>query len=101
MRLYLATLLILFSCAKLLAQEIDIASFKNPFFESPLDEMPELKIEALLNERVKINSKWYQKGDFIDGAQIVEIKENEISLKQNNALIKLKATRSSHQILID
>lgn len=78
--------------------ELDISSFKNPFFETLT---PSFKIQALLNDRVKINSKWYQEGDFISQAQILDIKDDEILLKQDSKLIKLKATRSNHKIFID
>lgn len=81
------------------SQDLNISRFKNPFFKNPTN--PQFKVEALLNDSVKIGSKWYKKGDYIKDSKIIDINKNNIILMKDNEDIVIDTKRSSHKILIN
>lgn len=66
-------------------------SFLNPSLklaENPTQ--PILELEALLNQKAKINGKWLKKGERIKEYTLKEIQNNQVILKSKDALFQLR-----------
>lgn len=77
-----------------------ILGLYNPFFISDMDA--KLHLQAIFNDRAKINEEWYQKDDTINGAKIVEISQKQgfILLEKNSHHFYLTLKRINHKIHI-
>jgi len=70
--------------------EYEIA--KNTIAISYQKESVNLKIYAISQNRVNINSKWFKIGDMMNGYKVTKITDNCVYLKQNNKTLKLSIT---------
>jgi len=63
-------------------------------FEKPKKYETDLKLYAIFNNKVNINSRWYNKGDFVNGYKIVKILDDKVLLKKNSRIkiLKIKST---------
>ncbi|MBT0857938.1 transformation system protein [Campylobacter coli] len=70
-------------------QSIELGNLQNPFFNPTFEKIKEIKITAIMLDRVKINNKWYKKGDKIEEAVITDITTKEIILKYDTLDFKI------------
>lgn len=54
-------------------KDIDFSTLENPFVNPYFKQLSKLKIQAIFQDRVKINNVWYAKNDYIYQALIKEI----------------------------
>ncbi len=47
------------------------------------------RLQAIFNDRAKINGRWYKLGSKIEGFKIVAIRENYVILQRGNKTLKL------------
>lgn len=82
------------------SKDADILELFNPFFISDLDA--KLHLQAILNDKVKINEQWYQKDDSINGAIIIEISPSQgfVLFEKNKQHFHLNLKRANHKIHI-
>ncbi|MCI7364335.1 MAG: hypothetical protein MSH23_04835 [Campylobacter lanienae] len=77
----------------------NLTDISSPFFisQSPQTTMdaPNLNLEAIIENRVKINSKWYEVGKEYDDLYIVEIKGLTARVLHQDQYINLKFIKSS------
>ncbi len=73
---------------------IDFSTLQNPFTNPTFEKLKQIKIIAILLDRVKIDDKWYKKGDRINDAVIVEIDSKEIKFKYDNSEIKINLKKN-------
>jgi hypothetical protein len=69
-------------------ENININYSINPFIINP-NENKKLRINAILNNEVLINTKWYKQGDIISNHKIIKINRHNIHLEKNSKLIIL------------
>lgn len=74
---------------------------KDPFFEQDEQKETKLKLQAILDNKAKINGLWYMQGDYIDDAKIISIKNNKILLQGLSGDFYLDIERKSHKISIN
>ncbi|PAF52323.1 hypothetical protein [Helicobacter sp. 13S00477-4] len=48
------------------------------------------KLEMIINQKAKINGKWYQIGQIISKYQIIQIEKNFVVLKNKRQILTLK-----------
>jgi len=53
------------------------------------EEKKEIKIKAVLNDRVLIGDKWYKVGDEVNGYKIVQITDKFVKFKTDNGYLKI------------
>ncbi|ECP6257346.1 TPA: transformation system protein [Campylobacter coli] len=70
-------------------QSIELGNLQNPFFNPTFEKIKEIKITAIILDRVKINNKWYKKGDKIGEAVITDITTKEIILRYDTLDFKI------------
>lgn len=70
-------------------QSIELGNLQNPFFNPTFEKIKEIKITAIILDRVKINNKWYKKGDNIGEAVITDIATKEIILRYDTLDFKI------------
>ncbi len=58
-------------------------------------------VMSILNNRVFINSHWYNVGDKVNGYKIIQIKNNSILAKKRNKIIKYKLKRQNKILKIE
>lgn len=46
-------------------QNVELGNLQNPFFNPTFEKIKDIKIIAIMLDRVKIDNKWYKKGDKI------------------------------------
>lgn len=82
------------------SNEADILGLYNPFFISDLDA--KLQLQAILNDKVKINEQWYKKDESINGATIIEISPSQgfVLFEKNKQHFHLNLKRANHKIHI-
>ena len=54
-------------------------------------------ITAIINDRAKINGRWYKVGNKVQGFRITNIDRNYIILSKNNSRMKVFMTRKNHK----
>ncbi|MDR3177783.1 MAG: hypothetical protein LBT96_02245 [Campylobacteraceae bacterium] len=78
--------------------EQDISGIANPFVvvSAPISQdnnanatAPAFKLNAILENKVKINDTWLAKGSAIDGLRVISIKQNSVVLGNENRAIEL------------
>ncbi|AXP08837.1 transformation system protein [Campylobacter hepaticus] len=62
----------------------DFLKLQNPFINPTFEKLQAIKISAIMFDRVKIDDKWYKKGDSIDEAIISKIDTQEIKIQYDN-----------------
>lgn len=62
-------------------QNVELGNLQNPFFNPTFEKIKDIKIIAIMLDRVKIDNKWYKKGDKIEEAVITDITTKEIILR--------------------
>ena len=60
---------------------INFDTLQNPFVNPTFEKLRQIKITAIMFDKVKIYDRWYKKGDRIDDAIIDEINTKEIKFK--------------------
>ena len=99
-----------FLCAELdfnsyftLKQNLNVLDFKNPFFHEQTSASNSLHLQAIFNDRAKINERWYQKDDTVGGAKIIEISQKQgfVLLEKEEDRFYLKLKRVSHKVFIE
>ncbi len=81
-------------------QEFEISKLQSPFFNTKLEQIYKLEIQAVFLDKVKINNTWYKQNDFINGARISAIKPKQILLEYNKITISLEL-KNNDKISID
>ena len=106
--------LIVLFCVSFLFAEIDfkvyfnsvqnhnVLEFKNPFFYEELKRDDSLRLQAIFNDKAKINEQWYQKNDIINKAKILEISQKQgfVLFEKEGGRFYLYLKRVSHKIFI-
>lgn len=54
-----------------------------------------MSVEMILNNKAKINGKWYQKGDRLSKYQIYEVKNNHIVLKDSAGIVIMPISKKT------
>lgn len=88
--------LVLQQIRQTLQKEQLIFSFFNPSYESKLPKQSIFELEALFNQKAKINGKWLKKGETIQGYKLTKIYNNQVILQANDAFIQLQL--KDHQV---
>ena len=82
----------------------NLTDISSPFFisQSPQTAMdtPNLNLEAIIENRVKINSKWYEVGKEYDDLYILEIKGLTARVLHQDQYINLKFIKSSVDVKV-
>lgn len=83
---------LVFGISIALAEDLTLRAISIPhqniqnFFHSQASS--EISVEMILNHKVKINGKWYKKGDKLSKYQIEAIKDDSVILRDSkNALV--------------
>ncbi|MFQ6342622.1 transformation system protein [Campylobacter sp. VTCC 70190] len=63
---------------------IDFSILENPFVNPTFEKLNQIKISAIMFDRVKIGEQWYEKGDRIDEAILSEINAKELKFRYDN-----------------
>lgn len=72
----------------------DFEMLQNPFVNPTFEKLRQIKIAAVMFNRVKIDDQWYEKGDKIGDAVISEINTKEIEFKYDNLEILIQLLRN-------
>lgn len=83
---------------KLNAQTTSVAEFKNPFFADDMND--KLHLQAIFADKAKINERWYQKDESINGAKILSVSPNSVLLEKDAHQFQLSIKRANHKIHI-
>ncbi len=70
-------------------QNVELGNLQNPFFNPTFEKIKDIKIIAIMLDRVKIDNKWYKKGDKIEEAVITDITTKEIILRYDTLDFKI------------
>jgi len=70
--------------------EFEISELQNPFFNPNLEQIHNLKIQAIFPNKVRINGLWYAQNDTIGALKIKAISFDEISFEFDGRIIALK-----------
>lgn len=70
-------------------QNVELGNLQNPFFNPTFEKIKDIKIIAIMLDRVKIDNKWYKKGDKIGEAVITDITTKEIILRYDTLDFKI------------
>lgn len=70
-------------------KNVEFEKLQNSFLNPTFEKIKNLKIFAIMFDKVKINDKWYEKGDQIDGAVIIEIDTKEIIIEYDAIKFKV------------
>lgn len=70
-------------------QNVELGNLQNPFFNPTFEKIKDIKIIAIMLDRVKIDNKWYKKGDKIREAVITDITTKEIILRYDTLDFKI------------
>lgn len=82
---------LIFSISIVSAEELTLPPIEIPhqniqnFFHSKASG--DISVEMILNNKVKINGKWYKKGDRFSKYQIYEVENNHIVLKDSEGVV--------------
>lgn len=82
-------------------KSIEIKNMKNPFYDEDIKTQSRFKLQALINEKAKINDKWYKTNEILEGNYLLEIHKDFVLLENEQEYLYLKIKRGSHKILID
>ncbi|WP_027327322.1 hypothetical protein [Helicobacter pametensis] len=82
---------VLSSLKNFLTKETPQFIITSPSIPSPStpDTQHMLKLEAILNQKAKINGKWLQEGDWIDSFKLISIHKDFVILNRNHTQLKL------------
>ncbi|MCR8696959.1 MULTISPECIES: hypothetical protein [Campylobacter] len=84
------------------ANLVDINQVKSPFFIEKINhskpDLTPLNLEAIIQNRAKINSKWYEAGKEYENLYIIEIKNSTASVIYDNRQMDLKILESSSSV---
>lgn len=59
------------------------------------------KLNGIMDNKAKINSKWYDLGDYIGSYKLVQINENSIIIaNDNNKKVEIKMSQGSRNVII-
>ncbi|WP_200764098.1 hypothetical protein [Nitrosophilus alvini] len=61
---------------------------------------PYFRLYAILNNKAKINRKWYRLGDKISGYKLVKISQTKVKLRRGNRTVTLFIPRKNRKIKI-
>lgn len=82
----------------------DINQIKSPFYITQTSQMDlnstDLNLEAIIENRAKINSKWYELGQNCQDICILEIESSAVVLLYNNNKIRLTISKVNNDIKI-
>lgn len=70
-------------------KNVEFEKLQNPFLNPTFEKIKNLKLVAIMFNKAKINDKWYEKGDQIDGAIILEINTKEIIVEYDAVKFKI------------
>lgn len=73
---------------------INFDTLQNPFVNPTFEKLRQIKITAIMFDKVKIYDRWYKKGDRIDDAIIDEINTKEIKFKYDNLEIAIQINKN-------
>ena len=54
-------------------------------------------LTAVINNRVKLNGKWYGTGDIVEGYKIVEVQPNTVKLSHNGTITTVTMPKSGNK----
>ena len=77
-----------------------LAEFKNPFFVDDINE--QFHLQAIFENKAKINEQWYQLDESINGAKLVKISQSQglVLLEKDTQQFQLSLKRLNHKIQI-
>ena len=78
---------------------IDFSILKNPFINPTIEKIKQIKITAIILNKVKIEDKWYKKGDKFDHAIISEINTKEIKFAYDDMEILIQFNKNDKIII--
>lgn len=81
----------------------DIDSIRSPFFipkSAQSKPSSTLKLEAIIENRAKIDSKWYELGQDCHELCIVEIRNSSVTVLYNNQQFNLKIIEEDRNVKI-
>ena len=70
-------------------QNVELGNLQNPYFNPTFEKIKDIKIIAIMLDRVKIDNKWYKKGDKIGEPVITDITTKEIILRYDTLDFKI------------
>ncbi|HDZ5065511.1 TPA: transformation system protein [Campylobacter jejuni] len=73
---------------------VNFNTLQNPFVNPTFEKLRQIKITAIMLNKVKIYDKWYKEGDMIDDATISEINTKEIKFKYDNLEIAIQINKN-------
>ena len=73
---------------------INFDTLQNPFVNPTFEKLRQIKITAIMFDKVKIYDRWYKKGDRNDDAIIDEINTKEIKFKYDNLEIAIQINKN-------
>lgn len=80
--------------------DIEFSKLDNPFLNPHVEQIYNLKIQAIFPGRVRINGIWYKEGDRIAQVRIQTIQARQLLLEYDEVLFPLKL-KSNDKIYID
>lgn len=89
---------LIFGVCIISAQELLLPSIEIPhqnirdFFHSKVYD-GDVSLEMILNNKAKINGKWYKKGDRFSKYQIYAVENNHIVLKNSEGLVRIPISK--------
>ncbi|PAF54517.1 hypothetical protein BKH42_01000 [Helicobacter sp. 13S00482-2] len=87
----------------LLAKEISLPVIVIPpqkiqnFFHPNLPQ--KMMLEMILNQKAKINGKWYKKGEYFSKYQIFKIENDKVILKKSNNTLTLHISTQKQNVI--
>ena len=82
----------------------NINQIKSPFYITQTSQMDlnstDLNLEAIIENRAKINSKWYELGQNCQDICILEIESSAVVLLYHNNKIRLTISKANNDIKI-
>lgn len=82
----------------------EINQLKSPFYIEQIDQLEsnltDLKLEAIIENRVKIDSKWYEMGKDCQNLCIIEIKNTTVTILYHNKRFYLKMLEDNGDVKV-
>lgn len=82
----------------------EINQLKSPFYIEQIDQLEsnltDLKLEAIIENRVKIDSKWYEMGKDCQNLCIIEIKNTTVTILYHNKRFYLKMIEDNGDVKV-
>lgn len=80
---------------------LNILDFQDPFFDNQGTSLKkDLILQAILNDKAKINHHWYQEKDFIDQVQLIEIHKDYVLIDEHDKQYQIYLQRPNHKVII-